>query len=53
MRPTCQISNPQNRVLSSIHRKPTGSHSFTADQDGRHTYCFSNEMSSVSPKTVS
>lgn len=30
----------------------TGTYSFTADQDGRYTYCFSNEMSTVSGKTV-
>lgn len=35
------------------HRAPTGTHSFTAKLDGRYNYCFSNEMSTVSPKTVS
>lgn len=35
------------------YRSPTGTHSFTAKLDGRYNYCFSNEMSTVSPKTVS
>lgn len=47
------LSDPKGKMLSTIHRRPTGTFAFTADEDGRHTYCFSNEMSSVSPKVLS
>ena len=40
-------------MLYSQHRSPTGTHSFTSQLDGRYNYCFSNEMSTVSPKTLS
>lgn len=50
--PFSQLQDPTSQTLSSIYRKTTGTYSFTADKDGRHTYCFSNEMSSVSPKVV-
>ncbi|GAA5832554.1 hypothetical protein JCM3766R1_003122 [Sporobolomyces carnicolor] len=44
---------PNDRVMSSQPKKDTGTYSFTAELDGRYTYCFSNEMSTVSGKTVS
>ncbi|GAA5855131.1 hypothetical protein JCM8547_002393 [Rhodosporidiobolus lusitaniae] len=47
------LQGPNNRMLSEQRKKDTGTYSFTADQDGRYTYCFSNEMSTVSGKTVS
>lgn len=48
-----QLKDPQSKVLYSQHRSPTGTYSFTAKIDGRYNYCFSNEMSTVSPKTLS
>ncbi|KAJ9112154.1 hypothetical protein QFC20_002335 [Naganishia adeliensis] len=48
-----QLTDPTDQVLSSIHRKPTGTFAFTAKKDGRYTYCFSNEMSTLSPKVLS
>ncbi|KAI5454946.1 p24 complex component [Naganishia albida] len=47
------LTDPTDQVLSSIYRKPTGTFSFTAKKDGRYTYCFSNEMSTLSPKVLS
>jgi hypothetical protein len=49
---TEQLTDPKGNVLSSQHKQPTGTFAFTAKDDGRFTYCFSNEMSSVSPKTL-
>ncbi|GHJ88458.1 hypothetical protein NliqN6_4860 [Naganishia liquefaciens] len=47
------LVDPASNVLSSIHKKPTGTFAFTAKTDGRYTYCFSNEMSTLSPKVLS
>lgn len=47
-----QLQDPTSATLSSIYRKSTGTYALTAAKDGRYTYCFSNEMSSVSPKVV-
>jgi len=47
------LNNPRGNKLYESMRKDTGTYSFTADIDGRYTYCFSNEMSTVSAKTVS
>lgn len=33
-------------------KQSTGTISITADQDGRHEYCFSNQMSTVVDKIV-
>ncbi|GAA6008980.1 Emp24p [Rhodotorula paludigena] len=47
------LTGPGNRVMNEQRKKDTGTYSFTADNDGRYSYCFSNEMSTVSGKTVS
>ncbi|BGP44407.1 p24 complex component [Rhodotorula kratochvilovae] len=47
------LTGPGGRLLNEQRKKDTGTHSFTAETDGRYTYCFSNEMSTVSGKTVS
>ena len=47
------LTEPSGRTLFELYRKDTGSYSFTAQEDGRYTYCFSNEFSTVSDKTVS
>lgn len=39
--------------MNEQRKKDTGTYSFTATQDGRYKYCFSNEMSTVTAKTVS
>ncbi|KAH8929792.1 supernatant protein factor, C-terminal domain-containing protein [Atractiella rhizophila] len=44
---------PRPKVLFQQEKKDTGTYSFTADKDGRYEYCFSNEYSTVSGKTVS
>ncbi|CAI2162322.1 12525_t:CDS:2 [Funneliformis geosporum] len=47
------ISDPSDRIIESAQKQTTGTYSLTATKDGRYTYCFSNEMSNVSEKTVS
>ncbi|PWZ02338.1 supernatant protein factor, C-terminal domain-containing protein [Testicularia cyperi] len=47
------LTDPKLRALFEQKRKDTGTYSFTAQDDGRYTYCFSNEFSTVSDKTVS
>ncbi|GAA5827178.1 hypothetical protein JCM11251_001155 [Rhodosporidiobolus azoricus] len=47
------LQGPNNKMMNEQRKKDTGTYSFTAEQDGRYTYCFSNEMSTVSGKTVS
>ncbi|CAG8677118.1 6109_t:CDS:2 [Cetraspora pellucida] len=47
------IFDPNDHVLDSSERQSTGTHGFTAELSGRYTYCFSNEMSTVSEKIVS
>ena len=46
------LTGPNGRLMNEQRKKDTGTHSFTAEGDGRFTYCFSNEMSTVSGKTV-
>lgn len=47
-----KLTGPGNRVMNEQRKRDTGTYSFTAENDGRFTYCFSNEMSTVSGKTV-
>lgn len=46
------MTGPGDVGMTHQTKKDTGSHSFTAKTDGRYTYCFSNEMSTVTGKTV-
>ena len=47
------LTDPGKKRLFELYRKDTGTYSFTAQHDGRYEYCFSNEFSTVSDKTVS
>jgi hypothetical protein len=47
-----QLSNPDNKILSKQIRQSTGTISITAEKDGRHEYCFSNQMSALADKIV-
>ncbi|KAL7410347.1 emp24/gp25L/p24 family/GOLD-domain-containing protein [Mrakia frigida] len=47
------LKDPNSKIIYNQHRNPTGTFTFTSAIDGRYQYCFSNEMSTVSPKTVS
>ncbi|KAF9651056.1 hypothetical protein BDM02DRAFT_951315 [Thelephora ganbajun] len=47
------LSDPDGHALHKDVKQSTGTASITAEKDGRHEYCFSNLMSSVSDKVVS
>ncbi|CAB5348170.1 uncharacterized protein OCT59_016536 [Rhizophagus irregularis] len=47
------ISDPSDVVVQVAKKETTGTYSFTATKNGRYTYCFSNEMSTVTEKIVS
>lgn len=47
------LTDPEDRVLGKQVRQSTGSLSITAEKDGRHELCFSNQMSAVTDKMVS
>ncbi|KAK6530229.1 p24 complex component [Orbilia ellipsospora] len=47
------IQDPSGHMTVNEAHTSVGDHSFTAHEDGKFTYCFSNEGSSVSSKEVS
>ncbi|KAF9475942.1 supernatant protein factor, C-terminal domain-containing protein [Pholiota conissans] len=47
------LSDPTGAVLGKQIRQSTGQLAITAEKDGRHEYCFSNQMSAIADKMVS
>ncbi|KAG7449449.1 supernatant protein factor, C-terminal domain-containing protein [Guyanagaster necrorhizus] len=47
------LTGPGGGVLGKQVKQSTGSLSITAEKDGRHEYCFSNQMSAIADKLVS
>jgi emp24/gp25L/p24 family/GOLD len=47
-----QLADPDDSLLGKQIRQSTGTLSITAEKDGRHEYCFSNQMSSIADKIV-
>ena len=47
-----QIIGPDSRVVYSGERETNGKYTFAAHMDGLYSYCFSNQMSSMTPKVV-
>lgn len=47
-----QLQDPDNRVLGKQVKQSTGTLSITAEKNGRHEYCFSNQMSAIADKIV-
>lgn len=43
---------PDGRVIHTVERETNGKYTFTANADGVYKYCFSNKMSSMTPKVV-
>lgn len=48
-----RVSDPEGQLLYQLLRQDTGTYEFVAEKDGRYTYCFGNNFSTVSHKTVS
>lgn len=46
------MAAPDERLLYSVFRQSTATYGLVAEADGKYQYCFSNQMSSVSDKTV-
>lgn len=46
------IKDPNNYVIHSEQRQSSGRYTIEANQEGPHTYCFSNKMSSFANKIV-
>lgn len=46
------IKDPNNYVIHSEHRQSSGRYTIEANQDGPHTYCFGNKMSSLTTKII-
>ncbi|BES98671.1 emp24/gp25L/p24 family/GOLD [Nesidiocoris tenuis] len=47
-----KILDPDGEVLYQGERESSGKYTFSAHKDGQYTYCFSNLMSSMTPKVV-
>ncbi|KAF8803824.1 supernatant protein factor, C-terminal domain-containing protein [Phlegmacium glaucopus] len=47
------LTDPAGKTLGKQIRQTTGSYAITVEKDGRHEYCFSNQMSAVADKVVS
>lgn len=46
------IKDPNDHVIHTEHKQSSGRYTIEANQEGQHTYCFGNKMSSLAMKIV-
>lgn len=46
------IQSPDGKILEQKDKETNGRYTFTTQIDGNYMYCFSNEMSTVTPKII-
>lgn len=46
------ITGPEGEVIYNRERESSGKVTFAASKQGKYTYCFSNRMSTITPKEV-
>lgn len=47
-----KITGPDGAVIYKGERESSGMYTFSAPTSGRYTYCFSNQMSTMTPKVI-
>lgn len=47
-----KIYSPEGKTIHEGERESNGRYTFPASMDGVYTYCFSNKMSTMTPKLV-
>ena len=47
-----KVQDPKGNVLHKVEKESSGKFSFTPKEEGDYSFCFSNKMSTVTPKIV-
>jgi hypothetical protein len=47
------VYGPEHQIIHQVEKQNEGKISFTAEREGQYKFCFSNLMSTLTPKSVS